>query len=119
MRISLETSVGICNCTCSRTSGSNLYEIIPVGQIGELAIGGPQVAEEYLNRPDLTSASFVDHLYYGRLYRTGDRAKINEHGILECLGRVVAGQVKLRGQRVELGEIEKAIMKMESCRTVL
>ncbi|KAE8860176.1 hypothetical protein PTNB73_07786 [Pyrenophora teres f. teres] len=94
-------------------------EILPIGQVGELAIGGPQVAEEYLNRPDLTSASFVDHPYYGRLYRTGDRAKINEHGILECLGRVVAGQVKLRGQRVELGEIEKAIMKMESCRTAV
>ena len=92
-------------------------EILPIGQVGELAIGGTQVAEEYLNRPDLTSASFVNHPYYGRLYRTGDRAKINKHGVLECLGRVVAGQVKLRGQRVELGEVEKVIMKMESCRT--
>ncbi|RMZ71730.1 nonribosomal peptide synthetase 2 [Pyrenophora seminiperda CCB06] len=94
-------------------------EILPLGQVGELAIGGPQVAEEYLNRPDLTRASFVDHPYYGRLYRTGDRAKINKQRVLECLGRVVAGQVKLRGQRVELGEVEKAIMKMEGCRTAV
>ncbi|KAG9191905.1 hypothetical protein G6011_10639 [Alternaria panax] len=91
-------------------------EILRTGEVGELAVGGPQVAEEYLNRPDLTSASFVEHQEYGRLYRTGDRARINHHGVLECLGRVVAGQVKLRGQRVELGEIEQAIMRMPGCR---
>ncbi|KAF7566642.1 EntF, Non-ribosomal peptide synthetase module protein [Pyrenophora tritici-repentis] len=115
----LETVSAFVIAPAAELQDPTCIEILPVGQIGELAIGGPQVAEEYLNRPDLTSASFVDHLYYGRLYRTGDRAKINEHGILECLGRVVAGQVKLRGQRVELGEIEKAIMKMESCRTAV
>jgi amino acid adenylation domain-containing protein len=92
-------------------------EILRTGEVGELAVGGPQVAEEYLNRPDLTSASFVEHPEYGRLYRTGDRARINHHGVLECLGRVVAGQVKLRGQRVELGEIEQAIMRIPRCRT--
>jgi amino acid adenylation domain-containing protein len=91
-------------------------EILPFGEVGELAIGGPQIAEEYLNRPDLTRASFVEHPDYGRLYRTGDRAKINKQGLLECLGRVVAGQVKLRGQRIELGEIEQAIMKTRGCR---
>ncbi|KAH7548793.1 hypothetical protein BM1_10818 [Bipolaris maydis] len=93
-------------------------DILPIGQAGELAIGGPQVAKEYLHRPDLTRASFVEHPYYGRLYRTGDRARINEQGLLECLGRVVAGQVKLRGQRIELGEIEQAIMKTRGCRAV-
>ncbi|KAF7682086.1 nonribosomal peptide synthetase 2 [Alternaria burnsii] len=92
-------------------------EILRTGEVGELAVGGPQVAEEYLNRPDLTSASFIEHQEYGRLYRTGDRARINDNGILECLGRVVAGQVKLRGQRVELGEIEQAIMRIPNCRT--
>lgn len=97
---------------------TSLNDILPIGQAGELAIGGPQVAKEYLNRPDLTSASFVEHPYYGRLYRTGDQAKINEQGLLECLGRVVAGQVKLRGQRIELGEIEQAIMKTRGCRAV-
>ncbi|KAF1948057.1 hypothetical protein EJ02DRAFT_472530 [Clathrospora elynae] len=92
-------------------------EVLPVGEVGELAIGGPQVAEEYLNRPELTAASFVQHPDYGRLYRTGDRAKLCKNGVLECLGRIVAGQVKFRGQRVELGEIEHAIMKIDSCRT--
>jgi amino acid adenylation domain-containing protein len=92
-------------------------EVVKTGEVGELAVGGPQVAEEYLNRPDITSASFVEHPEYGRLYRTGDRARINQYGVLECLGRVVAGQVKLRGQRVELGEIEQAIMRIPSCRT--
>nr|QEE83320.1 polyketide synthase 40703 [Alternaria oxytropis] len=92
-------------------------EILRTGEVGELAVGGPQVAEEYLNRPDLTSVSFIEHQEYGRLYRTGDRARINHCGVLECLGRVVAGQVKLRGQRIELGEIEQAIMKMPMCRT--
>ncbi|EUC45908.1 hypothetical protein COCMIDRAFT_94185 [Bipolaris oryzae ATCC 44560] len=93
-----------------------LTDILPIGHVGELAIGGPQVAKEYLNRPDLTHASFIEHPDYGRLYRTGDRAKINEQGLLECLGRVVSGQVKLRGQRIELGEIEQAIMKTRGCR---
>nr|ARJ54908.1 nonribosomal peptide synthetase 2 [Curvularia lunata] len=90
-------------------------EILPIGEIGELAIGGPQIADEYLNRTDLTRSSFIEHPHYGRLYRTGDKAKLNEQGILECLGRVVNGQVKLRGQRIELGEIEQAIMKTK-CR---
>jgi amino acid adenylation domain-containing protein len=97
--------------------GSANIDILPVGQAGELAIGGPQVAEEYLRRPDLTNAAFVKHPTYGRIYRTGDRAKICDNGTLECLGRVVVGQVKLRGQRVELGEIEQAIMRVDSCRT--
>lgn len=92
-------------------------EILPVGETGELAIGGPQIAEEYLHRPDLTSASFVEHREYGRLYRTGDRARLNQDRTLQCLGRVVDGQVKLRGQRVELGEIEDAVLRASGCRS--
>ncbi|KAF1842551.1 uncharacterized protein K460DRAFT_187670 [Cucurbitaria berberidis CBS 394.84] len=93
------------------------YEVLPIGQVGELVVGGPQIAQEYLNRPELTATSFIDHPDYGRLYRTGDRAKVRGDGSLECLGRVVAGQVKLRGQRVELGEIENIIMKIDACHT--
>ncbi|OAL43668.1 hypothetical protein IQ07DRAFT_291854 [Pyrenochaeta sp. DS3sAY3a] len=102
------------------TQGNNVTNltVLPLGEVGELVIGGPQVAEEYLNRPELTSASFIDHPEYGRLYRTGDLAKLHPDGNMECLGRVVAGQVKLRGQRVELGEIEKIMMKVDGCRTV-
>ncbi|CAO2658275.1 Nn.00g059980.m01.CDS01 [Neocucurbitaria sp. VM-36] len=95
------------------------FEVLPVGSVGELVVGGPQIAQEYLNRPELTAASFIDHPEYGRLYRTGDRAKLRGDGNLECLGRVVVGQVKLRGQRVELGEVENVIMKMDACRTAV
>lgn len=93
--------------------------ILPTGEVGELAIGGPQVADGYLNRSELTASVFVDHPTYGRMYRTGDRARLRSDGCLECLGRVTVGQVKLRGQRVELGEIEQVIMKIEGCRTVI
>ncbi|KAF2852767.1 nonribosomal peptide synthetase-like protein 2 [Plenodomus tracheiphilus IPT5] len=91
--------------------------ILPMGEVGELVIGGPQVANGYLNRAELTASVFVDHPTYGRMYRTGDRARLRSDGCLECLGRVTVGQVKLRGQRVELGEIEQVIMRIDGCRT--
>lgn len=86
-------------------------EVLPVGWVGELAVGGWQLADGYLNRPDLTSAAFIDSPRWGRLYCTGDRARILPSGSIECLGRVSSGQIKLRGQRVELGEIEEAVLK--------
>ena len=100
-------------------SGKTDVKILPWGEEGELALGGHQIAEEYLNRPALTAAAFIDHPRYGRLYRTGDRARFRNDGTVECLGRIVAGQVKLRGQRVELGEIEQVIMKVEECRVAV
>ncbi|KAJ4376425.1 hypothetical protein N0V83_001709 [Neocucurbitaria cava] len=100
-------------------STSTDIQILPAGSVGELVVGGPQIAKEYLNRSELTAASFIDHPEYGRLYRTGDRAKLRSDGSLECLGRVVTGQIKLRGQRVELGEVENIIMKMDACRTAV
>lgn len=81
-------------------------EILPVGDEGELAVGGHQLADGYLNRPEQTRSAFVDHPEYGRLYRTGDKARMNRDGYLECLGRISGGQVKLRGQ-VSLTEPEK------------
>jgi amino acid adenylation domain-containing protein len=86
-------------------------EVLPVGWVGELAVGGYQLADGYLNRPDLTKAAFIESAEWGRLYRTGDRARILPDGRMECLGRVSAGQVKLRGQRIELGEIEQVALK--------
>jgi amino acid adenylation domain-containing protein len=100
----------------SEEDSPSTFSILPTNEEGELVVGGPQVAEEYLNRPELTVQSFLHHPKYGYLYRTGDRAKLRKDGTLECLGRVVTGQVKLRGQRVELGEIEQIIMKVEGCR---
>ncbi|KAL5115064.1 hypothetical protein ACEQ8H_007039 [Pleosporales sp. CAS-2024a] len=96
---------------------SSNFAILPMGEEGELAIGGPQIAEGYLNRRDITARSFMHHPKYGYVYRTGDRARICNDGTIRCLGRVISGQVKLRGQRVELGEIEKTISKVDGCRS--
>ncbi|KAG7285680.1 non-ribosomal peptide synthetase nps2 [Staphylotrichum longicolle] len=68
---------------------------LPRGEIGELAVGGYQLADGYLNRLEQTSSAFID-TPYGRLYRTGDKAKMLPDGTLECLGRISDGQVKLR-----------------------
>ena len=73
-------------------------EILEVGDDGELAVGGHQLADGYLNREEQTLAAFVHHPDFGRLYRTGDRARMTAEGKLECLGRISNGQVKLRGQ---------------------
>ncbi|KAK7548290.1 hypothetical protein IWX46DRAFT_597838 [Phyllosticta citricarpa] len=91
-------------------------DVVPLGQVGELAVGGHQLARGYLNRPEQTAAAFVQHPKYGRLYRTGDKARLLPDGTLECLGRIMSGQIKLRGQRVELGEVEQAISNISGCR---
>lgn len=89
-------------------------EPVPAGVVGELHIGGAGVSLGYLGRPDLTAAHFVapapDSLTGSRLYRTGDLARFNRDGDIEFRGRRDA-QVKLRGHRVELGEIEAALMR--------
>ncbi|EME41700.1 non-ribosomal peptide synthetase-like protein [Dothistroma septosporum NZE10] len=94
-------------------------EILPIGEEGELAVGGYQIADGYLNRDEQTRSVFVSHSEYGVLYRTGDRAKMLPDGSLECLGRISSGQVKLRGQRIELGEIEHAASRTPGCRDVV
>ncbi len=85
---------------------------IPIGVEGELCIGGAGVARGYLNREDLTGERFVRDPYTdkpnGRFYRTGDLARMLPGGEIEYLGRF-DGQVKLRGVRVEPGEIERAL----------
>ncbi|GAB6040380.1 amino acid adenylation domain-containing protein [Endothiovibrio diazotrophicus] len=85
---------------------------LPVGVTGELCVGGPQVSLGYLGRPAATAASFVpdpfgDHPG-ARLYRTGDRARLNRDGTVELQGREDE-QVKIRGHRIEPGEVESAI----------
>lgn len=90
------------------------FKVLPRGEVGELAVGGYQLAEGYLNRPEQTSSAFID-TPYGRLYRTGDKARMSLDGKLECLGRIADGQVKLRGQRIELGEVEHVALKTDGC----
>jgi amino acid adenylation domain-containing protein/thioester reductase-like protein len=80
---------------------------VPPGAIGEVWLGGAGLAAGYLNRPDLTEAAFVARPE-GRLYRSGDLGQWSGDGELVILGRADS-QVKLRGQRVELGEIERRL----------
>ncbi len=81
----------------------------PLGGIGELCIGGPTVAREYLGRPEQTAQKFIANPFGpGRLYRTGDLGRFLPNGDLEFLGRSDF-QVKVRGFRIELGDIENAI----------
>ncbi|KAK3380922.1 non-ribosomal peptide synthetase, siderophore synthesis [Podospora didyma] len=97
------------------TGGHNPeFKILARGEVGELAVGGYQLADGYLNRPEQTAAAFIN-TPYGRIYRTGDKARLLTDGTLECLGRISDGQVKLRGQRMELGEVEHAALRTPGC----
>ncbi len=101
-------------------AGNRLYildtALNPVthGEVGELCVSSPCLALGYLNRPELTSEKFIPNPFGeaigDRLYRTGDLARLGEDGLLEHLGRG-DHQVKVRGQRLELGEVEAALRK--------
>lgn len=82
---------------------------VPIGVVGEVYIGGANVARGYLRRPELTAGRFVPDPFsadpHARLYRTGDIGRWQSNGTIDYLGRN-DDQVKIRGYRIELGEIE-------------
>ncbi|KAL3296573.1 Amino acid adenylation [Colletotrichum asianum] len=96
-------------------------KLAPIGTIGEILVEGPGVAREYLDDEALTGASFVPRPSWlppsreSRYYRTGDTAKYNADGSMTFTGRR-DGQVKIRGQRFELGEVERALVRVSGVR---
>jgi amino acid adenylation domain-containing protein len=91
-------------------------KLMPVGLAGELCLSGAGLAREYLNQPEMTSEKFCKNPYREgeRIYRTGDLAKWGDDGLIQFVGRR-DGQVKVRGFRVELEEVER---KLRACHGV-
>ncbi len=89
-----------------------LLQPVPAGVAGEIFIGGAGVAGGYLNQPELTAEKFIRDPFSdasdARMYRTGDRGRFLLDGNIQFLGRV-DNQVKLRGHRIEIEEIEKTL----------
>ncbi len=99
-------------------------EQVPIGTTGEIYIGGISLARGYVNRPELTQGRFIENPFTNgneatkRLYVTGDLGCWNEDGNILFMGRV-DGQVKLRGFRVELSEIESVILECPGVRSAV
>ncbi len=86
---------------------------VPVGVEGDIFIGGAGVAVGYQNDPEKTAEAFIDHPMYGKIYRTGDRGVFSPEGYMIFRGRRDT-QVKINGNRVELGEIENCLKRQDS-----
>jgi amino acid adenylation domain-containing protein len=110
-------------CSIWIVDPGNVNRLLPVGAVGEMLIDGPGVARGYHNAPELTDAAFIKPPSFAssgrgrdtssRLYRTGDLARYNADGSIAFCGRRDE-QVKIRGQRFELGEVESALMSHQA-----
>ncbi|WP_034538326.1 non-ribosomal peptide synthetase [Carnobacterium inhibens] len=106
----------IANTKCYVLSKSN--QLLPKFAIGELAIGGVQLARGYINQPELTVEKFLTHSKLGRVYKTGDLVRLLDTGEIEYLGRNDF-QVKIHGLRIELGEIESKLSEIGGVQQVV
>lgn len=91
---------------------------VPTGSVGEICIGGLGVGAGYLGDPELTAQRFIEEPAAGRLYRSGDLGRLLADGTLEFLGRT-DDQVKVRGARIELGQVEAALAAQPGVRDAL
>ena len=108
---SIPIGTPISNSTAYVVSSNGFLQ--PVGVPGELWVGGDGVGKGYLNNPDLTAEKFIPNPFgKGIVYKTGDLVKWRPDGTIDFIGRI-DGQIKLRGFRVELGEINLQISKFE------
>ena len=97
------------------------FTVLPAGAVGELIFGGEQVFPGYLGRDDLNTTKLIEHPQHGRIYRSGDIGRVLNDGSLLINGRL-DDQVKLRGNRVELGEINAVMLRshlVQDCTTLL
>jgi acyl carrier protein len=96
-------------------------EPVPIGVPGEICVAGIQVGRGYLDRPDLTAEKFIPDPFDetgSRMYRTGDLGRYREDGAIEFLGRI-DHQIKIRGVRIEPGEIEAQLLTFPNIERVL
>ena len=110
-----DSSIGSLNINSKAYILDNEGRQVPVGAVGELYLGGNQIAEGYLNREDENRKAFVDNPFdenHKLMYRTGDMARILPDGTLGLVGRRDS-QVKIRGNRVELTEVESIIRELD------
>ncbi|PBJ08949.1 non-ribosomal peptide synthetase [Flavobacterium sp. ACN6] len=96
-------------------------QLVAPGNIGEIVIAGDGVAKGYWNRPELTAKKFIENQFSTNddiIYRTGDLGKILPNNEIECLGRVDQ-QVKIRGHRIEPGEVEQALLLLDGIKSAV
>ncbi len=98
----------------------NEFNAVPTGITGELYISGDGVARGYLNNEKLTNERFIDNPFIKgkKMYKTGDTARYLENGVIEYIGRS-DNQVKIRGHRIEIGEIEKYLLENENVKDAI
>ena len=115
-----DSVIGVALPSYSVTIRDQRLRPLPAGMAGEIVVGGSGVARGYLNQPDLTAVRFADDpLAPGqRLYRSGDLGRANLNGDIVYLGRM-DDQIKLRGFRIEPGEIEDSLLALSAVRAAI